>query len=62
MEGCKCQHCGQYYRVDFVLDDDIWNKIRPQGKPEGGGLLCGLCIFERLEALGFGAFLLNDIS
>lgn len=50
-KGCACQGCGQRYKVDVQVADDLWNRIRPQGKAEGTGLLCGCCIFSRIEAL-----------
>lgn len=54
--GCRCQSCGQYYRVDINVPDDLWDRIRPGGKAEGAGMLCGRCIMNRVEALGeFGA-------
>lgn len=51
-KGCACQGCGERYKVDVEVPDDLWNQIRPEGKPEGTGLLCGCCIFSRVEALG----------
>lgn len=58
-QGCICQGCGRAYRVDFMLPDDLWNAIRPAGKSEGGGLLCGSCIADAIEAIGqFDAFFL----
>lgn len=48
--SCTCQECGNQYTVDVVVPDDVWNAIRPSGKPEGGGMLCGSCIFARIEA------------
>jgi len=47
--ACLCQNCGRQYTIDFILPDDIWNQIRPDGKSIGAGLLCGNCIFEKLE-------------
>jgi hypothetical protein len=51
-EGCICQGCGRRYRVDFLVPDSIWERIKPDGKPKGAGLLCGACIAGRMEALG----------
>lgn len=53
-EGCKCQACGNYFKIDVMVDDSVWEKIKPAGKPEGAGLLCGSCIFKRLEELNVG--------
>jgi len=50
--SCICQQCGKNYRIDLILPDDIWEKIKPDNKPEGGGLLCGSCIMYKLELLG----------
>lgn len=50
-KGCACQGCGQRYKVDVQLPDDLWNRIKPEAKPNGAGLLCGRCIFSRIEAL-----------
>lgn len=47
--GCICQGCGRRYDSDLIVQDDVWNKIRPDGKPEGAGLLCGTCIIQRLQ-------------
>lgn len=59
--GCLCQGCGQRYRVDVLVPDELWERIRPTGKPEGAGLLCGRCIFGRIEQLGqFSALHLVD--
>lgn len=49
--SCKCQSCATQYKVDIIVPDDLWEQIKPEGKPEGAGLLCGRCIFERIEAL-----------
>ena len=54
--SCKCQTCGAQYRVDLLIPDDIWERIKPLSKPDGAGLLCGSCIMERLEQEGaYGA-------
>jgi hypothetical protein len=61
MDGCLCQGCGARYRVDVLVPDGLWEKIRPAGKPQGAGLLCGTCIFTRIEALGgFGVLTLME--
>jgi len=49
-EGCLCQNCNEYYKVDLLISDEIWEKIRPDNKPKEGGLLCGSCIMKKLEA------------
>lgn len=50
--GCKCQGCGEHYRVDLNIPDDLWNHIRPTGTAPGAGLLCGSCILVRIERQG----------
>ena len=50
--SCKCQQCGKQYRIDLDVPDHIWEKIKPSGGPIGGGLLCGSCIMNKLEAFG----------
>lgn len=50
--SCTCQSCGNSYKVDVVVPDDLWELIKPKDKPTGGGLLCGVCIIRRLEKLG----------
>lgn len=47
--SCKCQGCGKQYKIDVIVNDNLWEQIKPKNKPIGGGLLCGACIFERLE-------------
>ena len=46
---CICQECGFYYNLDINIPDDLWEQIKPDGKPEGSGLLCGKCIVGKLE-------------
>jgi len=56
-DGCVCQACGSRYKVDLLIPDELWEQIKPSGKLEGAGLLCGRCIMDRLEAIGnFDAF------
>lgn len=51
-EGCRCQDCGKAYRTDLLVSADVWEKIKPEGKPVGGGLLCPTCIMDRASDLG----------
>ena len=58
--SCKCQSCGNQYKVDLIVPDDLWEKIKPKGKPVGAGLLCGPCIAGRVEAFDkYDGFLLK---
>ena len=47
--SCKCQNCGKQYKVDIIVPNDIWKIIKPFGKPEESGLLCGSCIADKIE-------------
>lgn len=54
---CTCQSCGDKYKIDLIIPDDLWEKIQPKEKPKGAGLLCGSCIMIRLECiLEYSAF------
>lgn len=53
-EGCTCQKCGSRYRVDLMVPDALWNQIKPEGKENGAGLLCGHCLISAMEARGYG--------
>lgn len=46
-EWCICQDCQRPYDFDLLVPDDVWNRIRPAGTPEGGGLLCPNCLLRR---------------
>lgn len=59
--SCKCQECGRQYKVDILVPDDIWEKIKPKNKPVGGGLLCGVCIINSLEKIRYSAWRLVKI-
>ncbi len=48
-KGCKCQKCGKIFKVDFLVSDDLWEKIKPKNKHIGAGLLCGSCIAKKIE-------------
>ena len=48
--GCTCQGCGKKYAVDYHVSDATWAHIKPKGKPEGSGMLCGQCIVDKIEA------------
>lgn len=43
--GCLCQRCGQRYRVDLMVPDDLWGEIHGSFN-----LLCGPCLTELIEA------------
>lgn len=61
--SCRCQRCGRFYQADLDVSDSIWEHIKPQGKPEGAGLLCGSCIMKSVEDLfGYSVWKLVRIS
>ncbi len=49
--SCKCQECGRQFKIDINIPDNLWEKIKPEGKPKGSGLLCGSCIIKKLEEI-----------
>jgi hypothetical protein len=48
--SCKCQACGSYFKVDIIVPNELWERIKPPGKSEDAGLLCGPCIAQLIEA------------
>lgn len=53
--GCRCQRCGKIYKVDWIVPDEVWKRISPNG--EESGLLCGACIASLIESWDeFGMF------
>lgn len=59
MNGCTCHGCGRKYLVDFLVPDELWQRL---GMPAESGLLCGSCIANRIEALGdYDAFALERL-
>jgi len=60
--GCRCQCCGRHYRIDVMIPDYLWERIKPMGEPVGSGLLCGPCIMASIEEIGeFAAWKLERI-
>ena len=54
--SCKCQICKKQYKVDILIDDVLWEKIR-----KGKNLLCGECICKNIERMDeYAAFTLKD--
>jgi hypothetical protein len=47
------------YKVDLMVPDRVWEKIKPAGKAKGAGLLCGACIMKRIEGLGDYGYLIT---
>lgn len=50
--ACICQNCNTPYTVDLLVPDSLWEQIKPDGKPVGGGLLCSNCILHRASMVG----------
>lgn len=42
-----CQNCGNDFSLHIMVQNHIWERI----KPREGGMLCGSCIFYKLQAL-----------
>jgi hypothetical protein len=62
-EGCTCQRCGQKYMVDLLVPDDLWERIKPEGKAVGAGMLCGRCIMVKIEAFdSYGSLLVSEAN
>ncbi len=60
---CTCQSCGIQYKVDLLVKDALWKKIQPSSAAPGSGLLCGMCIMQRIEqASGYGAYRLVELN
>ena len=61
--SCTCHQCGKQYRVDLIVPEHVWEKIKPYGKAKGAGLLCGACILNKIEALGkYGVIRVDEDS
>lgn len=61
--GCTCQGCFKIYTVDLIVPNEIWENIKPRGKPRGSGLLCPKCIGKRIEKInGFSTFELKELK
>ena len=46
--------------IDLLLPDDLWDKIKSDGKCDGAGMLCGSCIMDRIEKIsGYDAWILS---
>lgn len=59
---CTCQSCGDEYKVDLIIPDELWEQIKPKGKVKGAGMLCGSCIMKKIEDLvGYSGFELKRI-
>ena len=58
--SCTCQKCKKQYKVDVIIPDGLWEKIKPIGSSNGGGAICGSCIMESIESFDrYGMFELN---
>ena len=48
-DGTPCQGCGRTYFFDLIVANDLWETVKPIGKPRGCGMLCPQCITTRIE-------------
>ena len=56
--GVRCDRCGGPHELNYWVPDDVWEQIRPEpGPPGGGGAICLKCIDERCQEVG-----LSDVS
>ena len=61
--NCKCQECGKQFKIDWMIDDELWEKIKPKAKSTGAGLLCGSCIMDKIELMfDYSAFIIKKIK
>lgn len=60
-KGCICQECNKEYFIDFIVDDYLWELIKPKNKDTGAGLLCGTCIIKKLETLKSTSYNIQEI-
>lgn len=44
--GCKCSNCLNLFKIDLMIPDELWEKIKPPR-----GILCGKCIMEKIERI-----------
>lgn len=61
--SCTCQICGNTYKVDVSVNDNLWKKIKPEGNKDNAGLICGPCIMKRIEKIDeYDAYFLKNIE
>lgn len=60
--SCVCQKCGEKFKLDLIISNDLWGKIKPKEKQQDSGIYCGCCIIKKIEGLlGYSKFnLLSD--
>lgn len=60
---CTCQKCGEKYKIDFIVHDDIWKTIRDDGE-KVYNLLCPVCISKAIVGMdeGYYAFHIYQID
>ncbi len=59
----KCQNCGMEFKIDVIIPNELWSQITPSKSNRKSGLLCGKCIFEKLEnIMDYSAFKLEPIT
>lgn len=59
----RCQKCGEKFKIDIIISDELWKLITPNKKNSEAGLLCEKCIMEELEnIMDYSAFKLEPIT
>lgn len=48
-DGTLCENCGRTYFFNLIIPHHLWEKVKPLGKPQGGGMLCPQCIVSKIE-------------
>ncbi len=49
-----CQSCYRPYRAELLVDEEVWEQIKPASGGPLIGLLCPTCVMERIMDLGLG--------
>ena len=60
-EGCSCQSCRKVFTADLLVPDDVWEVIKPEGKPIGSGILCPTCVTTRCVEMKMATHLLAEL-
>jgi len=59
-EGCKCEACFGVFKLDLLINDELWKLINPTDELK---MICGPCILRLMEdKVGFAAYRLVDVD
>lgn len=58
----QCQSCTLTFRGELMVDDNVWELIKPAGAKMGEGILCPICICNRVHDMGITRTLLSSIK